>query len=98
MNATPACILRGTAVAIAALALTNPFSGNAWAREDPGEPAHPATSQARSYLYCPLERIGRQLVRCDNRAGAGAGALAPLLVPEQKPAGLCTAHIRTGQK
>jgi hypothetical protein len=96
MNATPACILRGTAVAVAALALTNPFSGNAWARVDPGEPARPATSQARSYLYCPLERIGRQLVRCDNLTGAGA--LAPLFVPEQKTPGLCTAHIRTGRK
>ena len=32
---------------------------------------------------CPLERIGTQLVRCDNLTGAGVPA--PLFIPEQKP-------------
>jgi hypothetical protein len=31
--------------------------------------------------YCPLERIGSQLVRCDNLTGAGVPA--PYWVPEQ---------------
>ena len=32
---------------------------------------------------CPLERIGTQLVRCDNLTGAGVPA--PLFIPEQMP-------------
>ncbi len=74
--------LGATVVAIAVLALAPAFSGNAWARQDPGDPAPATTSHARTYPYCPLERIGRQLVRCDNLTGNGA--LAPLAVPEQK--------------
>ncbi|MDQ0826223.1 hypothetical protein QFZ60_002396 [Arthrobacter sp. B2I5] len=35
-----------------------------------------------TYVDCPLERIGIQLVRCDNLTGAGVGA--PIWIPEQK--------------
>jgi hypothetical protein len=31
--------------------------------------------------YCPLERIGSQLVRCDNLTGPGVPA--PYWIPEQ---------------
>ncbi|MHC6230000.1 hypothetical protein ACX5I6_09905 [Arthrobacter sp. MMS24-T111] len=34
------------------------------------------------YADCPLERIGTQLVRCDNLTGAGVAA--PFWIPEQK--------------
>lgn len=36
---------------------------------------------ANSYQYCPLTRIGTQLVRCDNLTGAGVPA--PFWIPEQ---------------
>ncbi|TQJ36361.1 hypothetical protein [Arthrobacter sp. SLBN-122] len=35
-----------------------------------------------SFLSCPLERIGTQLVRCDNLTGAGVEA--PFWIPEQQ--------------
>lgn len=35
-----------------------------------------------TYVDCPLERIGTQLVRCDNLTGAGVDA--PSWIPEQK--------------
>jgi len=35
-----------------------------------------------TYVDCPLERIGTQLVRCDNLTGAGVEA--PFWIPEQK--------------
>ncbi|MDP9887381.1 hypothetical protein [Pseudarthrobacter enclensis] len=51
--------------------------------------AVPATATAASddealntYVDCPLERIGTQLVRCDNLTGTGAEA--PFWIPEQK--------------
>ncbi|MGO4592030.1 hypothetical protein [Paenarthrobacter sp. 2TAF44] len=34
------------------------------------------------YVNCLLERIGTQLVRCDNLTGAGVDA--PYWIPEQK--------------
>jgi len=34
-----------------------------------------------TYVDCPLERIGSQLVRCDNLTGAGVDA--PYWIPEQ---------------
>jgi hypothetical protein len=37
--------------------------------------------KANSYQYCPLTRIGTQLVRCDNLTGAGVPA--PFWIPEQ---------------
>ncbi len=79
MNTTPR--LRATIGAIATLALLIPSTGNAWARQDPGDPATATTSQTRAYPDCPLERIGDQFVRCDNLTGAGVPA--PWYVPEQ---------------
>jgi hypothetical protein len=73
--------LRANLVAIAALALATASSGNAWARQDPGDPAPSTASQTRVYPHCPLERIGDQFVRCDNLTGAGVPA--PWYVPEQ---------------
>ncbi|KRE91875.1 hypothetical protein [Arthrobacter sp. Soil764] len=35
-----------------------------------------------TYVDCPLERIGTQLVRCDNLTGTGVDA--PSWIPEQK--------------
>ncbi|MHC6595103.1 hypothetical protein [Arthrobacter sp. C152] len=35
-----------------------------------------------TYVDCPLERIGDQLVRCDNLTGAGTSA--PFWIPEQQ--------------
>ena len=35
-----------------------------------------------TYVDCPLERIGTQLVRCDNLTGTGVDA--PYWIPEQK--------------
>lgn len=52
--------------------------GSASAIPDPG-PRQDGSTSART--GCSLERIGTQLVRCDNRTGAGASA--PLSVPEQ---------------
>lgn len=43
----------------------------------PGPAAAGSTSDddvLNSYVDCPLERIGTQLVRCDNLTGAGAEA------------------------
>ena len=68
-------------VAIAALTLATTSSGNAWARQDPGDPAPSTATQTRAYPNCPLERIGDQLVRCDNLTGNGVPA--PQHVPEQ---------------
>jgi quercetin dioxygenase-like cupin family protein len=44
-------------------------------------PASVAQANPSSPRRCPLERIGDQLVRCDNLTGAGA--VAPPWVPEQ---------------
>lgn len=51
--------------------------------------AVPATATANTggdglntYVDCPLERIGTQLVRCDNLVGAGVDA--PFWIFEQK--------------
>ena len=45
-------------------------------------PASEGTAVPTSYTDCPLERIGTQLVRCDNLTGAGVEA--PFWIPEQK--------------
>lgn len=51
------------------------------ARPDPGP--KPTTNQQANTRegYCPLERIGRQLIRCDNLTGNGT--VAPLWVPQR---------------
>jgi hypothetical protein len=58
----------------AALALT--LCAPATARQDPGRTTHTAKTP------CALERIGTQLVRCDNLTGDGVPA--PLYIPEQR--------------
>ncbi|HEV7194630.1 MAG TPA: hypothetical protein VGN19_01705 [Pedococcus sp.] len=64
-----------------ALAFSTLVALPAAARPDPGP--KPTTNQqaTTSEGYCPLERIGRQLIRCDNLTGNGVSA--PLWVPER---------------
>ena len=50
------------------------------ARPDPG-PRSTTTQQGTSENYCPLERIARQLIRCDNLTGDDVPA--PLWVNER---------------
>ena len=71
---------RTTATALVALVLAG-FAGatQASARQDPGE-AHRDPYAHLTPGRCPMERIGSQLVRCDNLTGAGVAA--PLGVPE----------------
>lgn len=42
----------------------------------------PEVNVPAPYADCPLERIGTQLVRCDNLTGAGVDA--PFWIPEQE--------------
>jgi hypothetical protein len=64
----------GAALAFLLLALAAPAPAGA---ADPAEPVKPAVTDP----YCPLERIGSQLVRCDNLTGLGVPA--PYWIPEQ---------------
>jgi hypothetical protein len=66
-------------VGTASLAQARPDDDGGGVRATPAAQAYP-TSPRR----CKLERIGDQLVRCDNLTGAGA--LAPPWVPEQASA------------
>lgn len=59
-----------------AAALLIPSAGTAGARPDPGEP-----TASRDKPFCPVERIGRQIVRCDDLSGNGV--LAPLTLPQR---------------
>jgi hypothetical protein len=45
-------------------------------------PSRTADDAPTTYVDCPLERIGTQLVRCDNLTGAGVEA--PSWIPEQE--------------
>jgi hypothetical protein len=51
----------------------------------PIDPIQPAPNHSIAFPYsalnCPLRRIDRQLVRCDNLTGAGVPA--PLFIPER---------------
>ena len=47
---------------------------------DPDPAPHRSIAFPDSPLKCPLRRIDRQLVRCDNLTGAGVPA--PLFIPE----------------
>ena len=47
---------------------------------DPNPVPHRSIAFPDSPLNCPLRRIDRQLVRCDNLTGAGVAA--PLFIPE----------------
>ncbi len=51
----------------------------ATALEDPGPPAGTAT---QTMFQCPLERVGTQLVRCDDLTGNGA--TAPAYIPVRR--------------
>jgi hypothetical protein len=69
---------RRSLVAATALAslLLPVAAGTAAARPDAG----PAVARIDSDWNCPLRRVDRQLVRCDNLTGGGVAA--PLWVPE----------------
>lgn len=55
-----------------ALAVSTLVALPASARPDPSP--KPANQSAVRQGYCPLERIGRQLIRCDNLTGDGVSA------------------------
>jgi hypothetical protein len=48
----------------------------------PAGAAPTSDEELNTYVDCPLERIGDQLVRCD--IPVGAGARAPYWIPEQQ--------------
>lgn len=50
------------------------------ARPDDGRPGPPRVVVVESQQNCPLRRLDRQLVRCDNLTGDGIAA--PLFIPE----------------
>jgi len=67
-----------TAAALAALTLT---SASVSATAKPDGPGVPVEVRFDPYqTNCPLRRIERQFVRCDNLTGAGVAA--PLWVPQ----------------
>jgi hypothetical protein len=71
-----------TAVALSAV-LAGVGALPAAARPDDGrggQPSLPRVIVIKSYGNCPLLRLDRQLVRCDNLTGAGVPA--PLFIPE----------------
>jgi quercetin dioxygenase-like cupin family protein len=74
-----ACAAVMALVGTASLAQAGPDDGGGGVRATPAARAYPS-SPGR----CPLERVGDQLVRCDNLTGAGA--VAPPWVPEQASA------------
>ncbi len=45
-----------------------------------GQPSLPRVIVVNTYPNCPLQRLDRQLIRCDNLTGAGVPA--PLFIPE----------------
>lgn len=71
--------LRGAASA-AALAFLLTGTGAASAIPEPG-PARSGSQVVDLQRDCPLERLGTQLVRCDNLTGAGV--IAPPYIPVQ---------------
>jgi hypothetical protein len=72
-------LARWSAAAAAATFVASLAVGTAAARPDPGSPIPDRYSSY--YDNCPLQRIGTQLVRCDDLTGGGV--TAPLSVPEQ---------------
>ena len=70
--ATAAAILTLAAGFVAVPAAARPL--------DPNPVPHRSIAFPDSPLNCPLRRIDRQLVRCDNLTGAGVAA--PLFIPE----------------
>ena len=70
--ATAAAILTVLAGSVAVPAAAYPL--------DPDPAQHRSIAFPDSPRRCPLRRIDRQLVRCDNLTGAGVPA--PLFIPE----------------
>ena len=70
------------AVGVIAAAAIFPFSAASAASPPSGPEPLPPARHANAVPGCPLERIGRQLVRCDSLTGAGVSA--PLFVPVQR--------------
>jgi hypothetical protein len=68
-----------TALALSAL-LAGVGALPAAARPDDGRPGPPRVLVVEMDHNCPLRRLDRQLVRCDNLTGAGVPA--PLFIPE----------------
>jgi hypothetical protein len=64
-----------------AVALVSHGAPAATARPDPGPAEDPTPADA----YCSVERIGRQIVHCDNLSGDGVPA--PLWLPQRLPRG-----------
>lgn len=69
---------RWTALAVTALLITAVVPAPAFAQQDAGTPT--GSAPALIAPYCPLTRIGTQLVRCDVLTGAGV--TAPVWIPE----------------
>lgn len=78
MNSTMTRTTRRIGVTAGALLVSALVQLPASARPDAGEAPKAASTAASE--SCALERLGRQLVRCD--ALTGAGVAAPLWVPE----------------
>jgi hypothetical protein len=64
---------RGIVTAFATILVAATGTGSAVAAPDPG-PVRTYPASAQSSADCPLERVGTQLVRCDNLTGAGVPA------------------------
>ncbi len=71
--------IRGLTATGGLLLATLVTAAPATARDDPGPPAGAAT---QTLLTCELERVGTQLVRCDDLTGNGA--TAPTYIPERR--------------
>jgi hypothetical protein len=72
---------RGSAALAGLLLSVLAVAAPASASDDPG-PAVPPASTTTDGGGCWLERVGTQLVRCDDLTGAGA--TAPTFIPERR--------------
>jgi hypothetical protein len=76
MNRTQ-LLARCSAAAVAATIIAGLAAIPATARPDPGEPIRDRFS---SHHSCPPNRVGTQLVRCDDLTGGGV--TAPMWIPQ----------------
>ena len=74
---------RTTATVLLSFVLVSAGASTASARPDPID-VQPVAGGVPA-VSCALQRIDRQLVRCDNLTGAGIAA--PLFIPELLPLG-----------
>ncbi|HEV7145615.1 MAG TPA: hypothetical protein VGN48_01315 [Pedococcus sp.] len=72
---------RSLAALAGALTVSSMVALPAAARPDPGPKPATINSVATRQGDCPLERIGRELIRCDNLTGDGVAA--PLWIRER---------------